>query len=189
MVRAIIFDCFGVLTTDSWKLFLDGLSPEADIETARESHRAYDAGLITKQECQQAITAATGQSFVELEDSHSRNFVKNTALLDYIRQLKQSYKIGLLSNVASSWISDTFLSDEEQRLFDTMVFSYQVGFTKPDQRIFEITCDRLGVKVQEAILVDDIDRYCAAAKELGMEAVLYKNLTQLQADLEKLLTG
>ena len=69
---------------------------------------------------------------------------KNTELLDYIRTLKPTYKIGLLSNVSSNWIH-TFLTKPELDLFDDLVLSFEVGMTKHDARIFSLTSGRLGV--------------------------------------------
>ncbi len=108
-------------------------------------------------------------------------------MLDYISELKKDYKIGLLSNVANSWITDSLLTKEEQALFDSMIFSYQVGMTKPDPRIFILACQRLGVSTHEAVMVDDIERYCSAAKAEGLQAIPYHNLHQLKEQLEKLL--
>lgn len=68
MIKAIIFDCFGVLTTDTWNAFLDQLPEGVDIQAARAVHRTYDAGLITKADCNRQIKAITGQIFTELED-------------------------------------------------------------------------------------------------------------------------
>lgn len=188
-MKAIIFDCFGVLTIDAWLAFIGSLPPGVDVGAVREVHRAYTAGLITKEENTARIHELAGQTFPELEDMPEGTMTKNTALVEYIAQLKQQgYKIGLLSNVASSWIRDSFLSPQEQKLFDDMVFSFEVGIIKPDPRIFHLACERLGVELSEAVLVDDIEHYCTAARGQGMQAIQYKDLKQLQAELKILLS-
>lgn len=187
MIKAIIFDCFGVLTTDSWLAFIDSMPEGTDVESVREVHRTYTAGFISKKECADRIKELSGRSFIEAEDQVEGEVVKNSALLGYIKELKKTYKIGLLSNIATPWITDTFLTEEEQRLFDEMVFSYEVGMTKPDPRIFLLACERLGVSPREAVLVDDIERYCEAARQQGLEAIVYDNLHQLKRDLSAIL--
>ncbi len=187
MIKAVIFDCFGVLTTDTWLAFLDNLPGGANIEAAHDLHRAYNAGLISNTEFLEGMQKTIGQTPPQVEDKLANETVKNTALLDYICELKKDYKIGLLSNVANSWITDALLTTEEQALFDSMIFSYQVGMTKPDPRIFILACQRLGVSTDEAVLVDDIERYCNAAKAEGLQAIPYQNLHQLKQQLEKLL--
>ena len=188
MIKAIIFDNFGVLTTETWLAFLDTLPDDVDVGEVREVHRAYTAGFISREESDRQIQELTGKSFTEAEDLEPGEITKNHALLEYIEGLHhKGYKIGLLSNVATNWIRDSFLTPEEQKLFDTMVFSFEVGMVKPDPRIFQLTCERLGVTPQETILVDDIDRYCAAAKAEGFHTVLYKDFKQMRDGLEKLL--
>ena len=185
MVRAIIFDCFGVLTTEAWLAFVDSLPDDVDVDQVRNVHRAYTAGMIDKKQCADQIKELSGRSFVYAEDLPSDETPKNTVLLDYIRELRgRGYKIGLLSNIASTWITDTFLTAEEQALFDSIVLSFQVGMVKPDPRIFKLICDNLGAELDETILVDDIDRYCIAAEAEGIHAVVYKDFKQAKKEIE-----
>lgn len=186
MIKSIIFDCFGVLTADTWHEFLDTLD-KADIQAARDIHREYDAGHMSKQACARRITQITGRSFTELEDILDGRTDKNSRLLKYIAELKTTYKIGLLSNVGNNWIRDYFLTPQEKELFDAFVFSFEAGTTKPDPRIFEMMLDKLGVKPGEAVMVDDIERYAEAAKAIGMEAVCYRDFDQFKADLGGIL--
>src|SRR5665213_2919794 len=137
MTRAIIFDCFGVLTHGNWKDFWTKL-PSVELRTAaRELHKFYDIGQMPQDEYNQKLAELTNKPLSEIDaifiDSHP---VKNEQLLDYIKTLKQNYKIGLLSNIGTSWIEDELLSTKEQLLFDDMIFSYRVGMAKPDPRIY-----------------------------------------------------
>lgn len=188
VVSAIIFDCFGVLTTDRWLLFLAGLPDEVDIDGIRKAHSAYSAGLISKKECTQRIYKLAGENFKESEDLEQDEITKNTVLLDYIRELRgRGYRIGLLSNVATNWIRDTLLTPEEQELFDEMLFSFELGMVKPDPRMFMLACERLRVGPHEALMVDDNDRYCQAARAEGLHAVYYRDFKQMKAELEDIL--
>jgi epoxide hydrolase-like predicted phosphatase len=186
MIKAIIFDCFGVLTTDNWKEFVSSL-PESQRAEARNLNRAFGAGVLNKQDFFHEILALTGEEPHDTDLLLENEAVKNTELLKFIATLRPKYKIGLLSNVASNWIRDQFLSVEEKKLFDDFVFSYEVGMTKPDPRIFKLAAERLNVEPSEAVLVDDIDYYCAAARDIGLRTVVYKDLKQTKADLKKLL--
>lgn len=188
MIKAIIFDCFGVLTTDTWRAFVDSLPETADILRARELNQQYDAGMLTKEEFLEQVQEATGHKPAQVEEMLDNEVTKNTPLLDYIRELRaKGFVIGLLSNIATPWITDAFLAPDEQELFDEMVFSFQVGITKPDPRIFMLTCERLRVGPHEAVLVDDIERHCTAAKGEGMQAIVYQDLRQLKSELEPIL--
>lgn len=188
-MKAVIFDCFGVLTTDTWRAFVDSLPPEADVQRARELNRQYGKGLLTHDQFLGRVFEATGHSPQEVDKLLDNEVTKNTALLAYIKELRQrSLKIGLLSNVASNWITSSFLTVEEQALFDDMVFSYKVGMAKPEQLVFSLSCERLGVQPAEAIFIDDIASYCEAAEQLGLKAIVYQDFDQFKAELELLLS-
>lgn len=187
VIRAIIFDCFGVLTTDTWNVFLDSLPTGADIQAAREVHRQYDAGLISKNECTKQILNFTGQTFTELEDMHTP-VLKNVKLLEYIKTIKPNYKIGLLSNIGNDWVREEFLTRDEQQLFDQMVFSYEIGVNKPDERMYTTICERLGVQPNQAVMIDDKVGYCDAAQKLTMRAIVYRDFESMKTQLEAILT-
>lgn len=189
MIKAIIFDCFGVITTDSWRAFLDGLPPEVDRNRARELNRQLDAGFINRQEFLEQVHELTGQDPPQVEMLLDSEISKNVPLLDYAAELKQrGYSLAILSNIASNWIRESLLSQEEQDLFDEMVFSYEVGMTKPDPRIFLLMCERLRIGTHEAVMIDDVASYCDAAKAEGLSAITFTDLPQLKHELEHILS-
>lgn len=188
MIKAIIFDCFGVLTADSWHEFRLSL-PTAMQPQASELNQQYCRGAITKQDFLESVAKLTGKSIEQIRQVIDNEHDKNNQLLAYIASLKPQYKIGLLSNVASNWIREHFLTAKEQALFDNMIFSYEVGLTKPDPRIFDLACQRLGVQPAEAVLIDDIERYCEAARKEGMQAIQYRDFKQVTIDLSHLLAN
>lgn len=57
--------------------------------------------------------------------------------------------------------------------FDVVLVSYEVGFTKPDPRIYELCLSRLGVPAEAALFVDDRVDNVEAARRLGMQIVLF----------------
>lgn len=56
-------------------------------------------------------------------------------------------------------------------LFDVVVESAVVGLRKPDPRVYELVCDRLGVAPTEAVFLDDLGVNCKAARALGMATI------------------
>jgi len=56
-------------------------------------------------------------------------------------------------------------------LVDEFVLSSEVGFLKPDARIFQVAVDRLGVAPESAVFVDDKVGFCRAARAFGVGAV------------------
>lgn len=186
MIQAIIFDCFGVLTTDLWKEFVATL-PEDQRAPAGDFNRAYDSGQLSRQKFLQDIEGLTGRQPSEVENLLSEETYKNVELLNFIAELKKQYKIGLLSNIATNWITEQFLTTEEQQLFDVMVFSHHIGASKPDAKMFETIAGRLDLPLENCVMIDDSERYCSAAADLGMQGIYYQDLTQLKQDLERIL--
>ena len=56
--------------------------------------------------------------------------------------------------------------------FDELVFSCDVGISKPDPRIYEIACERLGVEPAECLFVGDgANDELPGAERAGMTAL------------------
>jgi putative hydrolase of the HAD superfamily len=73
-------------------------------------------------------------------------------------------------------------------LFEVVVDSAFVGVRKPDPAIFRLTCDRLGVEPSRCLFVDDNEAHCAAAGELGMAAVVFRDNAQATAEMRAALS-
>jgi putative hydrolase of the HAD superfamily len=58
--------------------------------------------------------------------------------------------------------------------FDFVIDSAVVGYSKPDPRIFDVACERAGVRPDEAMHVGDIEEIdVAGARRAGVRAVLF----------------
>lgn len=183
MIKAVLFDCFGVLTTDSWRMFVDTLENPQLAEVAHELNRQRGAGFIDESDFLLQLSEATNIDISELKERLSPSTVKNKPLLEFIKSLKPDYTIGIISNIGSDWITKELLDPKEQELFDEMILSHEVGMIKPDPRIFMLACERLRTGPHETLLVDDIESYCQAAKAEGLEAVVYDSLAQAKREI------
>ena len=67
--------------------------------------------------------------------------------------------------------------------FEVIIESSKVGVRKPDPRIYEMMCDRLGVVAADCIYLDDLGINCKPAAVLGMHAIKVMGEAQLLADL------
>lgn len=189
MIKAIIFDCFGVLVTSSYEPFKANYlhGNKKLIEQFMEIENRSSRGEISLEEAEQEFAELAGLSFQETAEFLQNN-PRNALLLRYIDQeLKGSYKISMLSNVADDRVTELF-TNQDIDMFDDMVLSFQVELAKPDARIYKLTAERLEVKPEQCVFVDDNQGYCAAAEEIGMKTVLYKNFKQCRSDMQKLLS-
>jgi putative hydrolase of the HAD superfamily len=77
--------------------------------------------------------------------------------------------------------------------FDLMVESAIEGIRKPDPRIYQLVCDRLGVSPKETVFLDDLGANLKPARELGMTTIKVAEpeaaLAELEAVLGFALTG
>lgn len=184
MIKAIIFDCFGVLVEGSLEPFYYRYfnSDYHLIEQAKVLDNRANIGSITYKEFVEQMASLAGIPIQEARDFLDNN-PPNLGLLDFIKNdLKSRYKVGFLSNAAENWLDELF-SPDQIKLFDDIVLSCDVGLVKPDPKIFELAATRLGIKTDECIFVDDLERYCDGARAAGMQAFLYNDFVTLKNDL------
>ncbi|HSO96341.1 MAG TPA: HAD-IA family hydrolase [Acidimicrobiia bacterium] len=72
-------------------------------------------------------------------------------------------------------------------LFDVIVESAVEGLRKPDPRIYQLVCDRVGVTPDEAAFLDDLGVNLKAARELGMTTIKVSDPATALAELETVL--
>lgn len=188
MIRAVIFDCFGVLTTDGWLAFKNAyLKSGSDEEReAIELNHQADAGFLSQSEFEARIAVLA--DVPEIEVSRLINgHVRNDQLFEYIRdKLKSNYKIGLLSNAADNYLPSLF-EEWQVGLFDEVTFSFEVKIIKPDARMYETIAVKLGCLPEECIFIDDREPFVEGARQVGMQALRFTSNQETQAELEALL--
>ena len=111
----------------------------------------------------------------------------NRPVAEYLAGLRPRFKTAILSNAgteARRTFSHTFGFD---RIVDTMIISAEEGIAKPDERIYHIALERLGVRPDEALFLDDLAVNVAAARKLGMRAVQFHNTPQALAEVSQCL--
>lgn len=188
MIRAIIFDCFGVLTSDGWLPFKrKHFGHDAALfEEATDLNKQSNSGMISTHEFVRRIAdmARVSAGFVGRQIHGNRS---NDELFEYIKHdLKPDYQIGLLSNTSSNALHDMF-TPEQINLFDAVALSYEIGAVKPDREAYEHVLNQLGVTADEAVFIDDQERHVTGAREAGMQGIVYKDFEQMKRELEKLL--
>jgi putative hydrolase of the HAD superfamily len=74
-------------------------------------------------------------------------------------------------------------------LVDDLVYSHEVGLSKPDPRIYALTCQRHQVELAEMVFIDDAPVSVEAAQSFGIKAVLFEDNGQTIGEVEALLTA
>lgn len=184
MIRAIIFDCFGVLAEDGWtplkrKYIGDD---QAKSQEVADLGKQNEFGLISTRDHNQRVADIMGINVHTLRGALDKR-VPNIELFEYIKKhLKPKYKIGFLTNANYDVLHDLF-TREQAEIFDATAMSYELKMIKPDERMFKIIADKLGVSMNECLFVDDQERYCVEAERLGMATIYFRSYEQFLKEL------
>lgn len=109
----------------------------------------------------------------------------NEELIGHIKDIKaQGYTIALLSNYNSE-LRTALQQNGLAELFGENIFiSTEIGCQKPDPKIFEHTFEKLGLRPEEVVFIDDSPRSLSTAEEVGYHAVRFIDNEKLEKDLQ-----
>lgn len=186
MIRALIFDCFGVLYHGSLGALYEHTSPEHHQELRDLSHSS-DYGYVSRDEYVQRVSELTGSTTDEISALLKAQHIRSQSMVSLARTLGRDYKIALLSNVGRDTMNRLFTPKELDELFDTVVLSSDVGMVKPYAQIYELTARRLNVKPEECIMIDDSADNVSGAELVGMKGVLCTSTQQATEGIWHLL--
>jgi putative hydrolase of the HAD superfamily len=151
----------------------DDVSPELHdfhlLEMGRLSLAQYLGGLVQRapEILGRAIDFGAYQQFVT-----SSQVGVHWPVVHRIRALRDDgVELALLTNNVKEFGDTWRAMVPVEELFPVVVDSSVVGMRKPDPRIYEHTCDLVGVAPAAAVFVDDNADNVAAAAALGIETV------------------
>lgn len=189
MIKAVIFDCFGVLTADRWLAFCDVHFSHNDetLEHARALNHRVDAGLIAYSDFVDQVAELAGVSAADTWRELTRQ-APNEPLLAYIRDsVKPQYAVGMLSNAAENWL-DTLFEQWHVALFDQVVLSCDVGATKPEAIMYETIAAKLGCLPEECLFIDDQPRFVVGAQDIGMKGSVFTDTKSFIQEFEEIIS-
>jgi putative hydrolase of the HAD superfamily len=192
---ALLIDFGGVLTSDIWTSFGKfcaerGLDPAAAKQLFRERPdalaelRALETGEADPADFERSFAEMLGTEPDGLIDGLFAGLRPEEEMLEAVRRARAAGEPTCL--VSNSWVMDHY-TDEIRALFDAVVISAEVGLHKPQPEIFLLAAERLGVKPESCVFVDDLRENCAGAEAVGMTAVLHRHPQQTIERLEELL--
>ncbi len=197
-IRAVVFDIGGVLEitprtgwVEKWETCLYLKPGELD-ERLMDVWRDGNSGTISEEEVEKSIGEIMGLDQGQVEAFMADLWEEylgelNAPLAAYFSSLRPRYQTALLSNSfagARSREQERYHFDE---MTDLLIYSHEEGIAKPERRIFELTCERLGMQPAEIAFLDDVKPNVAAARELGLHAILFKETKEAIADVQACL--
>jgi len=162
----------------------DGANPLFELETGRMSEARFLETLGAE------LSSQLGRP-VELHGFGERyfdNLHPNEPMIAYMRELHhRGYRMAICTNNVREWEPLWRAKLPVDEIFEVVVDSAFVGARKPEPRIYEITLERLRVDAPAALLVDDVEANCTAARELGLGAVWFRSTEQAIEEVEATL--
>ena len=197
MIRTIIFDIGNVLTVFGWKDFLRSFG--FDAETEEKVGRAtmdsqfwneFDRGQLTDEQMlagfirnDPSVEKEIRQIFANLHGI----LTKADYAIPWIRELKEKgYQVLVLSNFSDKVARENPDALDFLEYVDGGILSYRDGVIKPDPAIYRLLIDRYGLKPEECVFLDDIQKNLDAAKKFGIHTILFQNVDQAKEELKKL---
>lgn len=109
---------------------------------------------------------------------------RNDEMIATVAQIARHYKTAICSNNVKEWSDWRAMVDAH--VVDLVVDSSEEGCRKPDARIYEITCARLGVEPHRAAFVDDIPSNVEGAAAVGLHAIVFTTTEEVVSQLQRL---
>ena len=199
-IRAVIFDIGGVLVHEM-DLDLNGEWDEClGLRSGELTQRFIESGVpplalmgkISQHEAWRRVGAFmdfTDEQVSEYQDKLWAQTYLYTDMTRFLKNLHPYYRTATLSN---DWQG---AREENNRRFglsdaiqvDVMIYSAEEGIAKPDARIYQLACERLGVPPKETLFLDNSDTCVKAAQKIGMFGIQFKNSTQAIEDIQLIL--
>jgi putative hydrolase of the HAD superfamily len=101
---------------------------------------------------------------------------------------RRGYRLAICTNNVREWEQRWRAMLPVDEIFDTVIDSAFVGTRKPEPEIYRLTLEALDVDAAAAVLIDDIEENCRAARELGMRAVWFQSTDQAISETEVALS-
>jgi putative hydrolase of the HAD superfamily len=205
-LEAVIWDFGGVFTTSPFEAFnrfeAERGLPRDFIRTVNATDPDANAWALFER----AEIDAAGFDAKFLEESTARGWpVRGAEVLPLIsgdvrpamiaalKLCKTRFKVGCITNNMAQGHGPSMAATsrggakvaEIMPLFDHVIESSKAGVRKPDPRIYQMMCERLGVEARMCVYLDDLGVNCKPAAQLGMTAIKVVSENQALDDLER----
>ncbi|MCP4753050.1 MAG: HAD-IA family hydrolase [Proteobacteria bacterium] len=206
MIKAVLWDFGGVITSSPFEAFnryeeendipkdfirtINATNPTtnawAQFESSRLTVDQFDGKF--EEESRAAGKAIPGGEVLKLLAGAVR-----PRMVEALKKCKEHFTIGCITNnmktdegSAIPQSSDqAVLSLQAMQLFDEVIESSKEGVRKPDPEIYSIALERLGVKADECVFLDDLGINLKPAKAMGMKTIKVLNVDQALGELEE----
>ncbi len=206
MIRAILWDYGGVITTSPFEAFnryekendipkdfirgINATNPKTNAWAQFESSRITIDEFNRKfeEESRSAGYGIPGMAVLCLLSGAVR-----PRMVKVLKQCKRHFKVACITNNMKSdensaipQVTEQFVQHMEiMDQFDEVIESSVEGVRKPDPEIYRIALSRLNIKADECVFLDDLGINLKPARAMGMKTIKVLTVDQALEELEK----
>ncbi len=93
--------------------------------------------------------------------------------IEIARTLAKNYHLAILSNDVKEWSNYLRTKFDLNNLFKIIIISGEVGYRKPDKRIYNILLDRIRSSPSNCIFIDDRAKNLLPASEMSIKTIRF----------------
>ena len=189
MIRAVLFDFYGVICSDEyWYKVRELGSLNGSEPHIKALSQDVNLGLISWSDYCRQVAQDLGKTEAEIENNYAK-YRLNRQVIAQISSLKeQGIIVALASNAHHDQLQVIFAENGLDNLFDHLYISSELGVAKPSPAFFEHIISDLKISPSEMVMVDDLEPNINAAAKLGLRTVLFRSENQLAETLAHLLS-
>lgn len=191
-MKLVVFDLGHVLIDFEWMDVCYAFSercglPNHEILRAFSTiaNLGYERGEVTTDEFLSELNRLL-ESDIRMEEFirlWNTSFRPNPDMFSSLDKLSREHELYLLSNTNEchySFIQENF---DVEKHFRQRVLSYEVGYAKPDEEIYRVVVEKSELNPGDCLFIDDLEPNVQAARDFGMNALLFTNPEKLRSDL------
>ncbi|MFO1443359.1 HAD family hydrolase [Bacillus sp. Bva_UNVM-123] len=126
----------------------------------------------------------------DIQDFWNTNFPQcfsiDQNMINIVNTIKTQVKVAIITNGSTQRQKAKIINTHLNNCFDIIIISEEVGFSKPDKRIFELALNRLNVQPEAALFVgDDIEKDIGGCQNANIKGIWFnphmiKNDTEIK---------
>lgn len=186
-MKAIIFDCFGVILDEIAPFVLPKyMSPEDSVRYKATIVDDADRGRISQDKMFEELGKIAHAPASVLLGEFWKYVRVRPDTVALIKDVKKHYPVGLLTNAIVPFLYQIFEQNGLNGLFDATLVSSEEGLAKPDAEFYQRLLKKMDVAAEDAVFLDDNPVNIKGAEAVGLNTVLFTDAAAARVELQKM---